>query len=253
MSAVPRTIRTEAIILAHRDYGEADRLLRLFTLRLGKVQALAKGVRKVTSRKAGHLEPFARANLLLARGRNFFIITQAETLDAYLPLRASLENIGRAAYVIELLDRFTYEEGEHDALFRLAQRTLERLSQGEYPPLVLRYYEMRLLDMLGFRPRLFECVLCGAQIQPEDQFFSALHGGVVCPREHAPVSGLRPVSVEALRYLRHFQRSSYPQARRARPAAEIWQEMEDLLEHYLTFLLERRLNSPDFLRRVQRP
>ncbi len=252
MSNVPRTVRTEAIVLAHRDYGETDRLLRLFTLRLGKVQALAKGVRKVTSRKAGHLEPFTRVNVLLARGRNFFILTQAETLDAYLPLRASLEDIGRAAYVIELLDRFTYEEGEHDALFRLAQRTLERLAQGEPAPLVLRYYEIRLLDLVGFRPQLFECVLCGAQIQPEDQFFSALHGGVVCPREHAPAPGLRPVSVEALRYLRHFQRSSYAQARRAHPSPETWQEMEGLMEHYLTFLLERSLNAPHFLRQVRK-
>ncbi len=253
MSPIPRTVRTEGLVLAHRQHGEADRILRLFTLRLGKVQAIAKGVRKVTSRKAGHLEPFTRVNLLLARGRSFFIITQAETLDAYLPLRGDLESLGRAAYVIELLDRFTYEEGENGALYRLTVRTLERLAAGHRPPLVLRYFEMRLLDVLGFRPQLFECVLCGAEIRPEDQFFSALHGGVVCPGEHAPTRGLRPVSVEALRYLRHLQRSAYPQARRAAPAPEIWREMETLMEHYLTFLLERSLNAPAFLRRVRKP
>ena len=251
MPRIPRTQRTEAIVLAHRDYGEADRLLRLFTLRLGKVPAIAKGVRKVTSRKAGHLEPFTRVNLLLARGRNFYIITQAETIDAYLPLRGDLESLGRAAYVIELIDRFTYEEGENDALYRLATRTLARLSAGDPPPLVLRYFEIRLLDILGFRPRLFECVLCGEKIRPEAQFFSARHGGVVCPRGHASTPGLRPVSLEALRYLRHFQRSAYPEACRAAPSRAVWKEMEILMEHYLTFLLERSLNTPGFLRRVR--
>jgi len=240
-------------VLAHSQYGEADRILRLFTLRLGKVQAIAKGIRKVTSRKAGHLEPFTRVALLLARGRTFFIVTQAEALDAYLPLRGDLESLGRAAYVIELVDRFTYEAGENTALYRLTVRTLERLAAGHRPALVLRYFEMRLLDVLGFRPQLFECVLCGAEIRPEDQFFSALHGGVVCPRGHATTQGLRPVSQDALRYLRHFQRSGYPQARRAAPAPEIWREMETLMEHYLTFLLERSLNAPAFLRRVRKP
>ncbi len=253
MPGSPRTQRTEAIVLTHRDYGEADRLLRLFTLRLGKVQAIAKGVRKVTSRKAGHLEPFTRVNLLLARGRNFHIITQAETIDAYLPLRGDLESLGRAAYVIELVDRFTYEEGENEALYRLTTRTLARLARGDMPPLVLRYFEIRLLDILGFRPQLFECVLCGAEIQPEAQFFSSSHGGVVCPREHAPTPGLRPVSLEALRYLRHLQRSAYPQAQRANPPQEVWREMETLMEHYLTFLLERSLNTPGFLRKVKKP
>ncbi len=253
MNKLPRSIRTEAIVLAHKDYGETDRLLRLYTLHLGKVQALAKGVRKITSRKAGHLEPFMRTHILLARGRTFYILTQAETLDAYLPLRNDLERLGQASYLVELLDRFTYEDGENASLYRLTQRALERLSRGEVPALVLRYYELRLLDRLGFRPQLFECVLCGRKIEPEDQFFSVQHGGVVCPRSHPPDSGiLYPVSMNALRFLRHFQRSKYEDARRANPAPEVWREMETLMEYYLTSLLERSLNSPAFLRKVKK-
>ncbi|GAB4525306.1 MAG: DNA repair protein RecO [Anaerolineales bacterium] len=253
MNKPPRTIRTEAIVLTHSNYGEADRMLRLYTLHLGKVQALAKGVRKSTSRKAGHLEPFTRTHVLLARGRSFYIVTQAETLDAYLPLRADLAHLGQAAYVIELLDRFTYEDGEQPALYRITQHALERLAQDEPPPLVLRYYELRLLDALGFRPQLFECVLCGRKIQPEDQFFSVLHGGVVCPAAHPPDSGaLYPVSMDALRFLRHLQRSSYADARRADPAPQVWREMETLMEHYLTSLLERSLNVPAFLRKIKK-
>ena len=108
-----RSLRVEAIVLRHADMGEADRLLTLFTRELGKVRAVAKGARKVRSRKAGHLEPFTRVNLQLARGRSMFIVTQAETMDAHLPLRDDLTAIGYTSYVLELIDRFTYEEDEN--------------------------------------------------------------------------------------------------------------------------------------------
>ena len=85
-----RSFRLEAVVLRHNDWGEADRLLGLFTLEMGKLRALAKGVRKLRSRKAGHLEPFTRVNLLLARGRDLPLITQVETLDPYLPLHEGL-------------------------------------------------------------------------------------------------------------------------------------------------------------------
>ncbi|HEX9029302.1 MAG TPA: DNA repair protein RecO, partial [Anaerolineales bacterium] len=75
-----RSFRVEAIVLRHQDWGEADRLLSLYTPDMGKVRTIAKGVRKMRSRKAGHLEPFTRSSLLMARGRDMLIITQAETL-----------------------------------------------------------------------------------------------------------------------------------------------------------------------------
>ena len=245
------SFRLEAVVLRHNDWGEADRLLGLFSLEMGKLRALAKGVRRTRSRKAGHLEPFTRAQLLLAQGRDMLMVTQADTLDAYLPLRDSLLLASYAAYVIELLDRFTYEEGENRGLYRLLVETLERLCVSASPDLVVRYYEVRLLDLLGFRPQLFQCVRCGSEIKAEDQFFSAEQGGVACPNCGKQVAGSRPVSLEALRYLRHFQRSSYPQAAVVTLPATVNQEMESLVQHYLTYLLERSLNTPAFLRRAR--
>ena len=92
-----RAFRVEAVVLRHTDWGEADRLLWLYTLEMGKLRAVARGVRKLRSRKAGHLEPFTRVQLLLARGRDLPIITQADTLDAYLPLREGLVGVTYAS------------------------------------------------------------------------------------------------------------------------------------------------------------
>jgi DNA repair protein RecO (recombination protein O) len=251
--AEQRSFRVEAVVLRHADWGEADRLLTLYTRERGKVRAIAKGARKIRSRKAGHLEPFTRVTLQLARGHDLFIVTQADTLDAYLPIHENLVKTSHAAYVVELLDRFTYEDdSENYSIFRLLTEALARLESEADPWLAIRYYEVRLLDLLGYRPHLFECANCGREIKAEDQFFSAAQGGVLCPVCGAGLPGAWSVSVEALKYLRHFQRSSYSEAQRARPASEVQNEVEALLQRYVTYLLERALNSPDFIRQIKK-
>ena len=218
---------------------------------MGKLRGLAKGVRKPRSRKAGHLEPFTRVSLQLARARDLPIITQAETLEAYIPLREDLLMPTYAAYVVELLDRFTYEEGENRGLYRLMANTLSRLSAGHNPDLVIHFYELRLLDLVGFRPHLFHCANCGREIQAQDQFFSPEHGGVLCPDCGRGILGVRPVSMNALKYMRHFQRSSYAEAFKAVIPAPIYREIENLMQDYITYYLERNLNTPSFLRRAR--
>ncbi len=246
------SFRVEAVILHHNDYGEADRMLTLYTAQLGKTRALVKGARKITSRKAGHLEPFTHVKLQLAKARDIPLVTQADTIDTYLPLRESLVLTSQASYVVELLDRFTYEDGsENTSIFRLLTDTLARLSSGADPWIATRYYEMRLLDYLGFRPQLFECANCRREILPEDQFFSYASGGVIC-RNCAPrLAHLKPISVDTLKYLRHFQRSKYADVLRVLPTANVRAQAEELMQGYFTFLLERELNTPGFLKKIK--
>jgi DNA repair protein RecO (recombination protein O) len=247
-----RSLRVEGVVLQHSDWGETDRLLTIYTRELGKIRAVAKGIRKVRSRKAGHLEPFTRSTILLARGRDLYILTQAEAIETHFTIKDDLVKLGYASYIIELLTSFTYEEGENSSLYRLLVNTLSRLNEGADPNLVVHYYEIRLLDLVGFRPQLFSCAQCEAEIQPEDQFFSALQGGVLCPRcgRHSPDA--RPISAHALRYLRHFQRSSYLDALRAQINPAIYDEIENLMNFYMTHALEKGLKTPSFLNRMIR-
>jgi DNA repair protein RecO (recombination protein O) len=247
-----RSFRVDAVVLRHSDYGEADRLLTLYTRQFGKTRAVAKGARKIASRKAGHIEPFTHVKLQLAKGRDMLILTQADTVDAYQALREDLILTSQASYVLELLDRFTYQDDtENSAIFRLLTDTLARLASKADPWMVIRYYEMRLLDNLGFRPQLFECANCRRPILPEDQFFSFSAGGVICPQCGQGLRNLKSLSLETLKYLRHFQRSSYTDASRARPSPEVQNEAESLMQGYFTYLLERELNTPGFLKSIK--
>ena len=249
----PRSFRVEAVVLRHANWGEADRLLTIYTREQGKLRAIVKGARKIRSRKAGHVEPFTHITLQLAKGREIPIVTQVETLDPYLPLREDLQLTGYAAYILELLDRFTYDqEGSNPSIFHLLTDSLERLCRMDSPWACVRYYEMRLLDYLGFRPRLFECANCGREILAEDQFFSPSGGGVICPRCGIGLPGLWPIATETLKYLRHFQRSSYPAAAKANPELNIQKDVETLMQAHFTYLLERSLNTPGFLKQIKR-
>ena len=247
-----RSFRAAAVVLRHADWGEADRLLTLYTREQGMVRALAKGARKVTSRKAGHLQPFTQITVQLAKGRDLLIVTQVETVNAFLPLHDDLTKTSYAAYVVELLLRFSYEdEGANPSLYRLLVETLSRIEKEADAWLSVRYYEMRFLDAVGFRPQLFECANCGREIKAEDQFFSFTAGGVICPRCGEGLRNLTKISLEALKYLRHFQRSSYKEASRALPSSEVRDETEVLMQGYFTYLLERGLNTPGFIKKVK--
>jgi DNA repair protein RecO (recombination protein O) len=250
---LPHTLRVDAVVLRHTDWGEADRILGLFTREHGKLRAIAKGVRKIHSRKAGHVEPFTRVALLLAHGRDFWILTQAEMMEAYMPLRENLALTAYAAYTVELIDRFTYDEGQNLALYTLLVDTLKRLCEESDPYIVIRYYEIRLLDLIGFRPELFHCVLCREEILPRDQFFAADLGGVLCPHCGPLHKGALPVLMPTLKMLRHYQRSTFHEAQRAPISGGTRREMESLLQYYLTYLLERGINSTAFLREMKAP
>jgi len=252
MPSRERSRKVEGIVLRRQRWGEADRLLTVFTRELGKVRVVAKGVPKTQSRKAGHLEPFMQTTMVLAQGRDWWVITQAETVNGFFSLRADLEMTGYAAYVIELMDKFTYEDGPNAPLYRLVTETLLRLEAGDPLFVVSHFYELRLLDLMGFRPQLFSCVICENEIQAVDQYFSALQGGVVCPHCTYKSNDARRITVPALKYLRHFQRSSYKQTLAAQPEEGVAREVDGIMQWYLTFLLERNINAQAFLRDVQK-
>lgn len=248
-----RSRRVEALILRHQRWGEADRILTIFSKENGKLRVIAKGVRKTTSRKSGHVELYMQTALQLAQGRDFWILTQAEAINSFLPLREDLQRMGVASYVIELLDKFTYEDGPNPQLYKLVVETLERLTTEASTFVILRFFEMRLMDMLGYRPQLFQCIGCQGEIKAEDQYFSAQVGGVICPQCAHKYDDIRKISVSALKYLRHFQRSSFKDALAASPGSEVEQEIERTMQWYLTYILERAINSQIFLQQIRKP
>jgi DNA repair protein RecO (recombination protein O) len=249
-----RLYRTEAIILKRSNLGEADRLLTLYAPHLGKRRVTAKGVRKLTSRKAGHLELFTHSQLLLARGRSLDIVTQAETISSFPKLRTDLSKTSHVYYIGELLDRFTGEEVDNYPLFELLLQTLGRLNEGFNIGLTTRFYELHLLELVGYQPQLFHCVRCSQTIKPTTNYFSAGDGGVVCPHcAQASPDPMRPIVVNSLKVLRYLQTHTFEDCYRLQLNAETQKDLERIMLTYITYHLERNLKSVEFVHLVRQP
>src|SRR5437764_13336849 len=123
--------RTEALVLRRHDFGEADRVLTLYSPWRGKFRAIAKGVRRPKSRLGGHVELFTHVNVLAAQGRNLDIVTQAETVRPFGRIRDDLWKISYACYVAELVDRFTEEHLENQPVFDLLLHAFTYLDESE--------------------------------------------------------------------------------------------------------------------------
>jgi DNA repair protein RecO (recombination protein O) len=247
-----RTFRTEGIVLKRTDFGEADRLLTLYTRDFGKLQAIAKAARKPQSRKTGHVELFMRTQFLFAKGHDLDIVTQAEMVEAYPALREDLVRTTYAAYVVELLDRLTVEEGQNISLYNLLADTLTRLTTTEDVRLVTRYYELRLLGLSGFQPQLFNCLSCDEPIQEQDQFFSDELGGLLCPNCRAADYRARPITAVAVKVLRYLQTRSWETVQALQLKRPLHHELETVMHGYIAHILERNLKSVDFLHRLRR-
>ena len=248
----PRVYQTEAIIIKRIKLGEADRILTLYTPELGKLKAVAKGTRRPQSKLGGHVELLTHSRLMLARGRNLDIITQAQTINNFLPIKDDLERISRGLYIAELVDSFTGEHSEDRRLFDLVLEVLQQLSQFNDFELVLRYFELHLLDHLGYRPQLQQCTECNLSLKPEANFFSPNHGGVLCHNcgFHEPAA--HPISLNALKVLRLWQNCDYTTARRVKIKRELATELEQLMREYIKYLLEKQLKSTAWLDKLKR-
>jgi DNA repair protein RecO (recombination protein O) len=247
-----RLYRTEAVVLRRHDFGEADRMLTLYTPGLGKIRVLAKGVRKPRSRKAGHVELFTHNRLLIAKGRSLDIVTQADTINTFLALRTELSRTSCGYYVAELVDKFTEEREENGRVFDLLVQTLAWLGEAEDTDLVLRYFELRLLDYVGYRPQLLQCVSCKRSVGSTAARFSPAQGGILC-RECARVErGGRDVPAPVLGTLRHLQTKGYSQCRGLSVNEQAHYELQNTMRQYIIYLLERGLKSADFLDTLRR-
>ncbi len=252
MSPRSRLYKTEAIVLRSMDLGEADRVLTVLTPRLGKLRVVAKGVRRTRSRLGGGLEPFGDVQLVLAVGRTFDVVTQVAITDPHLGLRDDLEATAAAWYVVELTDRFCEGSADsHGAFVLLAQAlaALDAPAEAIARETVNRWFELHLLEAMGFRPELGQCLECGAVIEPQGNAFSPVGGGVIGPECAAPTEA-RPVSADALKVLRHLQRSELSGVVRLRLRPAVQREVERLLHVTVSAILERELRSRDFLEEV---
>jgi DNA repair protein RecO (recombination protein O) len=201
---MPGALKTEAVVLRSMRFGEADRILHIYTRNLGRVSAIAKGVRRARSRFGGRLEPFFRLEIELHEGRGELLtVTGAQTVEAYPRLRSSAPALDAASRACDAVGRLFETSEPHPGVFHLLCRQLslldERAPQGGEStwawPAALSF-RLKLLLAAGLAPQLAACASCGEREHLVG--FSGAAGGVVCT---ACEAGSFPLGEQAHRFM----------------------------------------------------
>lgn len=250
--AAPHTYQTRAIVIKQSKIGEADRIVTIYTPGLGKLTAIAKGACRPESKLGGNVTPLTYSSMMLAKGRNLDIITQSQTIDAFPPLKNDLWHMACALYTLELVDSSTLENSENGPLFDLLLNTLRWLCQSENDRTVVRYFELHLVQHLGYRPQLRRCVNCDSRLNPVINFFSYSQGGILCPRCNQKEPTCRPLSVDALKVLRLWQGCDYSTASRVKVGPKLSLELKQVMQGYIRHLLQGEVKSMTWLEELEK-
>lgn len=239
-----RLYRVSGVVLRHRDLGEADRLVRLFTPERGKLSAVARGAKRPKSKLAAAVQPFTHSRLQIAVGRSIDVITQAQLVDSHYALRKDLSRLAYANHLSELVDGFLEERQRSPRAFDLYLSALKRLAAGEPPDLVARSFELVLLPLLGFGPQWELCASCGRSAAEDTAALSPAMG-VLCSRCRGADPGARVLSTECAclaQALADPRRSEPPSA-----PAHVRRQLERAMCGLLEFHLDRPLRSARFI------
>ena len=198
---MPGLYRDEGIVLRTIKLGEADRIVTIFTLGHGKIRAVAKGVRKTTSKFGARLEPTSRVALQCYKGRELDIVTQAESLETHRALREEYTLYTHAVPMLEAVDGVAQEREPNPALYRMLSGALHTLATGR-SPLVTPAFFWKLLSLEGFHPVLDHCARCGEEPDDDLVAFDLEEGGTLC--RSCARGGGRPLAPDGLDLMRRM-------------------------------------------------
>jgi DNA repair protein RecO (recombination protein O) len=235
-----------ALVLSSVDYGEADRVVSLFTDTHGRLAAFARGARKSRRRFAGALEPFTllQAQLVETRG-DTFRLDRVEVLDGMGELRQEMGRIARGAYAAELVRELCREREPHPALFELLRGFWASLAREGGGPWTMIRFELGALANAGLMPRLDRCARCGSS-SLEEALFDPEHGGLSCARCARGVGS--QVSREAAMTLALLQRDS--RSGELEAPLPVRAEARAVLSRFMAHHLGHVPKSIEFMRQV---
>jgi len=241
--------KEQGIVLRSMKLGEADKIVTVLTQGSGKVRAVAKGIRKTTSRFGARLEPFTHVNLMLYRGRGSLdTITQAEILAPHLNLRSDLSLFAAGEMMLEAVDKVAEEHEKNVRLVVLLLAGLRALdARPADPAAVAESFLLKMLSLSGFHPSLRACAVCGER---DARLWSGALGGLVCTADaDADAAAISP---DALAMLAHLAQADLTEAGELAADERTRKEARGLLVGFTEYHLERRMKSVPMLVRTAR-
>lgn len=239
------TYREEGIVIRKKNFGEADKILTIYTKDRGRLVAFAPGARKITSRKSSATELFTHGIYFLSEGKEMDVVIESEVLGSFFGLREELQKAALAFYLAEVLGALLPNGQPNYPIYRLFLESLSLLSRAKrHHELWVRAFEIKALTQLGFGPELYQCADCTSPLSAE-KYFQVELGGMVC--RDCFEDGLL-LTEEQLLFIRNLARLNWNELSRLRFEDPQLADAEKILGHYLRGVLERDLETADFVK-----
>ena len=237
-------VKTMAVVLNSRRWGEADRIVTFYTEKHGKIRGIARGARRPKSRLGGPLEPFGVVDLTLFEKSPATLarISQADLVKSFAKLRGDLTVMAAAACMVNMVKAITADRDPNLHIFNTLLGGLQSLEDEGDPALCSLVFQVQVLGQTGFRPQTDHCTGCTSEIDPTSAQFSPRSGGLVC---HACRGKIRdrcfPMSPGSLAFIQQARRLPFPTVARLRAAGQIRREVEDVIESYVQTVIGKPL------------
>lgn len=246
------TYKTKGIIIARKDFFEADRLTTIFSKEFGKIRVVAKGVRKILSKNGGQIELFTFSNFIFAEGKNLDILVSADSIENFKNIRNNLTKTSQAYFLAELIDRFCQENELNVNIFQLLLNSLRYLNKVskisiKYPA----WFSWRLLFLLGFGPEIYYCVECRKRLIPAKNYLDSAKGGIVCPNCHKFAKISLEISPEAIKLLRVAAKSNFSYFNQINIKHKNFNNFQKAVDLYLEYIAEKEFKSKKFIKKIK--
>lgn len=243
-------VKTPAIVLHSRKWGEADRIVTFYTMRLGKLRGVARGARRLKSRLGGMIEPFTLCQLDLFEkpGDSLYRISQVAIEEPFAKFRSDLTLMTAAGRMVNLVSAVMADGDTEPRVFEMLEAGLRTLLESRDAAWTTLLFQIRLLGITGFRPQTEQCATCGQVHRHPLPQFSPIAGGMVCERcasrQPFRCTILSRGSVAFLHQALHMQPALLG---RLQAVGQVRAEVESAIESYVTVVAGRRLPPVDFL------
>lgn len=245
--------KTKAVVLKDYDLKEQDKIVVFYSLRYGKIRIVVKGGRKIKSKFAPAIQPPSYLNLLVYRNTRggMDTLSESQVMCPFLGIRRDLVKFAYSSYLAELVIKLSAEREALPDLFRLLLKTLfliEKISKKDLN-ISIHSFELKLLDILGYRPSLEDCIYCGEKIEMTNfLFFSIIKGGVICKScEERDKKRKLTISQKTLGALKSLLYLNLERSTELIIDEKTQKEIKKILEGYLLYRIESKMLTPSFI------
>jgi len=237
-------VKTRAVVLKSQRWGEADRIVTLYTEKLGKIRGIARGARRMKSRLGGTLEPFGVIDLTVFEKspETLVRISQVDIIKSFRKIREDLTVMTAAARMVNMIKAITVDRDPNSSIFNTLVGGLHSLEDEGDPGLCSLLLQVHVLGQTGFRPQTDHCADCNAEIDLAKAQFSPRSGGLVCRScREGVVDRCFPMSPGSLAFIQQARRLTFPTVTRLRATGQIRREVEDVIDSYVQVVIGKPL------------